>query len=359
MRKYYIDNIRTLTVLLVVLYHVIYMYNGVATAGVIGPFYEFQIQDGLQYLLYPWFMVILFVISGMSSRYYLEGHSTKEFRRNRTGKLLVPSTIGLFVFQWILGYFNMSISLAFEAMPDTMPKLILYLIMAVSGTGVLWYIQMLWIFSMLLIPIKKLERGKLYQLSEKANVIFLVALVIPVWLSAQVLNTPIIVVYRFGIYGFCFLLGYFLFANETVMDKLSKYWHILSVLALALGIFYTVCYFGKNYAEQPVVNSPLAIAYGWMAVLAIFAVAKKWGNTTNSVLQWMGQKSFGLYVFHYLPLAVIAYCMNKYTDIPALLAYVIAGVGAYGGGYLLNEIISRIPFLRWCVLGLKKEKKNV
>lgn len=45
MRKYYVDNIRWITVLLVVLYHVIYMYNGVATAGVIGPFYEVQYQD--------------------------------------------------------------------------------------------------------------------------------------------------------------------------------------------------------------------------------------------------------------------------------------------------------------------------
>lgn len=36
MRKSYIDNIRSLTILLVVLYHVIYMFNHVATDGVIG-----------------------------------------------------------------------------------------------------------------------------------------------------------------------------------------------------------------------------------------------------------------------------------------------------------------------------------
>ena len=38
MRKVYLDNIRWITVVLVVVYHVIYMYNGVETAGVIGPF---------------------------------------------------------------------------------------------------------------------------------------------------------------------------------------------------------------------------------------------------------------------------------------------------------------------------------
>ena len=35
MRKLYIDNIRWITVVLVVLYHVIYMFNGIETFGVI------------------------------------------------------------------------------------------------------------------------------------------------------------------------------------------------------------------------------------------------------------------------------------------------------------------------------------
>ena len=110
MRRYDVDNIRWMTVVLVVLYHVIYMYNGIVTAGVVGPFHEVQYQDAFQYVLYPWFMLILFIISGMSSRFYLEKHTIREFVRARTRKLLVPSTVGLFAFQWMLGYFNMAIS---------------------------------------------------------------------------------------------------------------------------------------------------------------------------------------------------------------------------------------------------------
>ena len=79
MRRHYLDNIRWITVGLVVLYHVIFMYNSVVTAGVIGPFWEVQYQDAVQYLLYPWFMVLLFLVSGMCARYYLEGHTDREF----------------------------------------------------------------------------------------------------------------------------------------------------------------------------------------------------------------------------------------------------------------------------------------
>ena len=47
MRKLYIDNIRWITVVLVVLYHVIYMFNGIETFGVIGPFSDVQYQDAV------------------------------------------------------------------------------------------------------------------------------------------------------------------------------------------------------------------------------------------------------------------------------------------------------------------------
>ena len=48
-RKLYLDNIRWVTVVLVVIYHVIYMFNGVQPFGVIGPFRANQLQDCFQH----------------------------------------------------------------------------------------------------------------------------------------------------------------------------------------------------------------------------------------------------------------------------------------------------------------------
>ena len=47
-RKLYLDNIRWMTVVLVVIYHVVYMFNGVQPFGVIAPFREHQLQDCFQ-----------------------------------------------------------------------------------------------------------------------------------------------------------------------------------------------------------------------------------------------------------------------------------------------------------------------
>ncbi|MGN8632847.1 acyltransferase family protein [Blautia sp. HCP3S3_G3] len=359
MRKYYIDNIRWTTIVLVVLYHVIYMFNSITNEGVIGPITSFHGQDAIQYLLYPWFMILLFIISGMCARFYLNGHSDKEFLKVRTRKLLVPSTIGLFVFQWIQGYFNMAISHAFTSFPDTMPKSALFFIMIFSGTGVLWTIQLMWIFSILLLLVRKIEKGRLVKIAENTNMAVLLLLGVFVWGSAQILNTPIIVVYRFGIYGFCFLLGYYVFAHESVIKQLEKFCIPLLVAAGVLGVTYTVLYYGENYAISPVVNSPLAIAYAWIACLAILGGAKHWWDKTNGFASFMTKKSFGLYVFHYLALSATAYGLVTYTSLPGIAIYGITGIASFVGGILIYEIISRIPAVRWCVLGIKKEKKNV
>ena len=66
-RKYYLDNIRWITVVIVVLYHVIYMYNAEGIPGVCGKITDLEVQyfDVFQYIVYPWFMMLLFMVSGI------------------------------------------------------------------------------------------------------------------------------------------------------------------------------------------------------------------------------------------------------------------------------------------------------
>lgn len=358
MRRKYLDNIRWVTILIVIIYHVIYMFNGVTTYGVIGPFSEDQPQDIFLYIVYPWFMFLLFVVSGMAARFELDHKGESGFIRNRTRKYLVPSTIGLFVFWWILGYYNMLIGGAFESM-GTVPKPVLYLIMCISGIGPLWYIQMLWLFSLVLIWIRKIEKDRVYNLAAKTNVFIIVLLGIAVYGAAQVLNTPIVVVYRFGIYGLGFLLGYFIFSHEEVMEKLEKYWMLFGLLALAFCILFLVFNLGKPYPEHEVLDTFLCNMYAWFGTLGLLAFMKKWGDFHNGFSDWMCRKSWGLYVFHYLGIAISSWYIKMYLpQIPVFFVYLLVLVSGIAGALLLYEIISRIPVLRWCVLGIKHNKSR-
>ncbi|MDO4939862.1 MAG: hypothetical protein Q4E54_07900 [Lachnospiraceae bacterium] len=54
-----------------------------------------------------------------------------------------------------------------------------------------------------------------------------------IWGASQILNVPVITVYRFGIYGLGFYLGYFCLSHEAVMQRLSKRRIVLCAAAFA------------------------------------------------------------------------------------------------------------------------------
>ena len=162
MRKHWIDNLRWVTVLLVLFYHVIYFYNNKGVIGGIGGFGDGpQYQDVVMYILYPWFMPLLFILAGISARYALEKHSGKEWFKDRTRKLLVPSTIGLLFFGVFVGWFNSMTSPAAEALSE-LPLGVKYMIWAISGTGPLWFIQDLWLLSLLILLVRKIDAKNIF-----------------------------------------------------------------------------------------------------------------------------------------------------------------------------------------------------
>lgn len=354
MRKKYIDHIRWITEVLVVIYHVIYMYNGAETAGVIGPFSFPQYQDAFLYLIYPWFMLILFVISGMCSRYELEKRTGREYLKRRTEKLLIPSTIGVFVFHWIDGYFNMLISNAFAKLPSGIPGLITYLIMALSGIGPLWYIQMLWIYSVLLILIRKIEKDRLYCHCRNIRMMGLLMFSVGIWLSANILNVPAVSVYRFGIYGFGFFSGYFVFSHDRVIRCLTE-WELPLLAGSGISaVLYLVRFWGEPYAEHCVLDTFLCNVYAWITVLAILAYMNVHGNYSTCFSRWMEKHTWGLYLLHYLPLSACAWFLHCCAaDLPPAVHYILTAVAAFAGAWLLNAVIMRIPLLRVLILGRK------
>ena len=356
MRKHYLDNIRWLTVVLVVFYHVLYMYNAEGVAGGLGKITHLQVQYYDLYLnfVYPWLMPILFIVSGISSRLYLESHSNREFIRSRTTKLLVPSTIGLFVFQFIQGYINMSLSNALDQMAEA-SWFVKYLIMAISGQGVLWFAQMLWLFSVVLVGVRKLEKDRGWQLGKKVNLPILLLLTGAVWLSAQSGNTPVIVVYRFGLYSTLYFIGYFIFSHQEVMEVVKKNFWLFLVLTLSLGVSFCFYSFGKNYADEPVYRSVLFTSYSWLGCLAVLGGFGRYFDFETSFTRWMNRHSFGLYVFHYLGISAVALFMAKPGLMASLSVYLLSTLAGFAAGYLLPMIIARLPFISWAVLGIKRK----
>lgn len=350
MRKHYLDNLRWATVLLVLVYHVFYMFNGVGVLGGIPNAKNIPFFDGVSTLIYPWFMVLLFVIAGMSARYAFDKKTNKEFIRERARKLIVPSSLGLLVIHWVTGYLNIKMGGGL----DYIPKALIYPISVASGGGPLWFIQMLFIFSCLLVLIKKIDKDRFWNNCKNASTPVIFLKFIAVFLSAQILNLPVFTMYRFGIYFVVFLIGYFVLSHDDVQSRIekAKWWSL--GLAAAFGIWYGIKFIGTNFTSDECLKNIVTNMYLWFMVLTVLGFGKRY---FNKPMAYMTKSSFGIYILHYLVLISLCYVLTTYFNLPAILNYAIAlalGIVLTFGVY---EAIKRIPVIRYLVLGIKKNIK--
>ena len=367
MRKHWIDNLRWVTVLLVLLYHVVYFYNNKGVFGGIGGFGEYpdvpQYQDVIMYILYPFFMPLLFILAGISARYALDKYGAKEWFKARTRKLLVPGTIGLFVFHWMVGYFNTVVA-SRQGVFDGVPGVVKYMIMAVSGTGPLWFIQVLWLLCIVLLIVRALDKkDKFWTWCGKANIVWVIMLGVLFWAGEQTLiRNPrpesadgLLNLYKPLFYLVPFLLGYFVFSHDEVQEKVGKAWIPLMVSAVVAGGVLIGTTFGQDNTSPEYLGSPLNCIYGYLMCLAMMGLFQARWDCTDAFSGYMTRSSYGIYIVHYLPVAAFGYMMKTYTQMPPVAMYLILAVAVFTLSPLLSEILRRIPIIRWCVLGESKK----
>lgn len=355
MRKHYLDNIRWVTVMLVVVYHVFYLFNAAGVPGGIGSFSETQYQDVLLYFVYPWFMLLLFALAGISARLALEKKSLRAFVRGRTAKLLVPATLGLLVFQWLVGYINVRVGGGLEYMQG-LPAPILYLIFVVSGIGPLWFAQMLWLFSLLLALIRWLDKAdRLYALCGRAHPLVLAPMLLLIWGGAQLGNVPVLTMYRFGIYGTAFFIGYFILSQEHIQAALQRVHIPLLAAALIMAVIFVLRRFGTDYTSGACLRAFFTNLYAWTAVLAVLGGFRAHADKVGPVSRYMSGASYGVYVLHYFFALVSCLALRDCTTLPTALIYILAVILSFIGSFACFELFRRIPFIRFAVLGIKKQ----
>ncbi len=357
-RKYYLDNIRWITVCIVVVYHIFYLFNcsGVITNMTVQ---GVPIVDTFEIFVYPWFMCLLFVVSGISSRLSLGKRTPKEFIKERFSKIFVPSICGIFIYGWIAGYITDKCTDIFAGNGDSVPAVLKYFIYSLIGSGPLWFAHIVFVASLLLLIAVKLDKNDIFRnLCGKTNYLVLFLLTAAVWGSSLILNVPTISVYRFGIYLFMFFLGYFVFSHDEVIEKLKKIAVPMGIIAFIGGIAYTAFIYGKTFTDDSVLQSPITNIYLWTAVLAILGLGAKYLNFSNKFTKYMTKNNFAFYVLHYTIVLLIGYFCVTYLNLPFGFYYVIMAVGTVIILPVLTEIIKRIPVLRKLVLGISKPKKK-
>lgn len=363
-RYYFLDNVRWVTVLLVLFYHIFYNFNAVGVFGGIGGFADHQWQDTICALLNPWFMALLFVVAGASSRYALRTRTPKEFRKERTRKLLVPSTLGLLTYGGVLGLMNMHIAGA--VIPEEVPLFFRWLIAVASGTGPLWFLQDLLGFSLLLLLVRKVadvERVDewLQRLPKWGLGVLMIGFLGVLWLASQSqIDNPtaaqgLLNLYRPVFYFVAFLAGYFIFSSERVHDYLAERAGALIVAAAVSAVGFCSEFYDKDYTSPEAVQGLWCNLFCWSAVLAVLGAFRRWANGTSRFAGYMTRSSFGLYVVHMTVCTGSCFLLRS-SGLPVWAIYLLAIAMTYVGSFAVYELLRRVPILNYCIFGIKSKR---
>ena len=365
-RKAWLDNIRWMTIVLVVIYHVFYYYHNIGidpmfkglapNPAVEGEKAAVTLAALFQYFIYPWFMMLLFVVSGIVAHMVLQKKTIKEFLSGRMHKLLVPSTLGILTIQWIGGYL-ISLNFFTADQKAATPGLVRYLIYCATGIGALWFCQVLFVCCLLLALIKKFDKNdRLSALAGKTSLPVLFLLAIVVVGAAQLLNTPI-TTYRMCLYPLAFLLGYYVFSHENVQQTVKKYAYLLLAIGILADIAYIIKDYGSYYASNEVQNDPVAVIAAWFMVLGILGSAQRVLNFSNSFTSYMNKAGWGIYIVHInVMLLTNTLLMPMAETLPMGVIYLTELVAAFGASILLWELLHRIPIVRWLLFGIRRKK---
>lgn len=122
MRKYYIDNIRLLVILLLIPYHAAQAFN---TWGELNYFFFYPNKLISSFIVFcsPFYMPIMFLLAGISTRYALKKRTYGQFIGERIKRLIFPLVFGTLFFCPILacigdktncGYYVLSSDIVLE-----------------------------------------------------------------------------------------------------------------------------------------------------------------------------------------------------------------------------------------------------
>lgn len=353
MRKYYLDNLRFLCVLLLIPYHVCMIYNAFGEnfyirGPVIRPMNDFIL------LTAPWFMPLLFVVAGISSSYALKRRTTKQYIIERFYKLFIPLFFGLLIYIPIQTFYAERFHNQYSG--SFFSQYILFFTKFTDLTGYtggftpghLWFILYLFIISLVALPIMLCYNKSSLQINEKK----LTILVITCLFLIPLVMTPLLDIGGKSIGEFLafFLLGFFILSKEEVIKRLDthRWWFLFSSIILLTSILFIF----YNSWESHIILDIYYRMIRWISILAILGLGSHYLNFTNPITIYLSKASFPIYFFHQTWVIAIAFHLFQITSKVALqIPFIILLSFIFT---LLNyEVFRRIPVTRF-LFGIKK-----
>lgn len=363
-RRYDLDWLRVFTILCVFFFHSLRAFN-LDPWSIKNPITYPWVQQVTSFFD-VWIMPFFFLISGATIYYSLgKGkifNSVGKFLKDKVLRLLVPLVVGIFThilvdvyidrvsngkfsgtfFQFVPHYFD---GLFFSSTAEGN--------FAFHGLH-LWYLEILFVFSVILLPLFLLLKSKIGQKLMNALTrimavpgVFYVLLALPVVLCQTLLdpNSPLgknWFSWSFPVYLCFFISGFVIISSERLQNSIRR----LRWLSLAGAIALTAAWvITDRYAEW----------MSWFLVLTLLGFARQHLNINTSFLQYANEAVLPFYVEHQSVILYVGIFVLLWP-IPDLVKWVILALISFVICIVFYEYAIRRNNLMRVLFGMKPRK---
>ncbi len=365
-RRYDLDWLRVLGVLLLVPFHVALIF-------VFDPFTIMYVRDSVNSralaevtgFIHMWHMPMLFIISGAATYFALGFRSAGEYIRERFLRLFVPLLFGILTFVPFTIYIQHSDVLSLQEGYAGFFRIDLNQLDGMNGAFTpahLWFILYLFVYSLVGLPVflwLRSEKGK--------RAIKALGATIRAPFSLILWGIPLTLAAATGILGdmnplYYFLIFFYGFVFASDM-RFQQSVDRLTWAALAFGVFAAVLNIMapiRNYAAWTVQWTALGLMYQmgrWALTLAVLGLGHRFLNRTNNVLRYASEAAMPFYLLH-MTFSVLTGYFAIQLDAPVVVKYPLIVLIATGSTLVAYELVRRWNVTRW-LFGMKMIKKDM
>ena len=369
-RRVDLDWVRIGAFGLLIFYHVGMLY--VSWQFHIKSAHRIAALEPLMMVLNPWRLALLFLVSGVATRFMLLKCTIRWLLRARSFRLLIPLIFGMLVIVPPQAYDQIVESLGYPAgFLDFYTQHYFALAPQFCRPGPcillptwnhLWFVAYLWVYTMALGLVLAAAPGLAGWVERQLTPALsgMLLLVVPsVAFAAYRLvllpNFPSTHAlfgdwYNHAVYATVFLLGFLLARAEAFWDAIERQRHLALLLAAAAFLSFLVSRWSGGSTTPPSLGLQLygGVAYGcyqWLCIVAVLGFARRWLTADSAARRYLTDAIFPYYIVHQTAIIMIAHALQG-RDLPAWLEASIVISGTLAVCVLTYEIVRRITILR-------------
>jgi len=367
-RRHDIDWIRVLAFDVLIIYHIGMYFNT----------WDSQIKNNItiDWLAYPmqfssqWRLPLLFVVSGMGTRFSLSYRTGGQYIKERFIRLFIPLLVGILVIVPPQVYVE---RLADGEFSGSFWAFYPHFFEPIYPQGNLswhhlWFLPYLLVMSIVATPLflnLRRDNNAFSQWLRKRltqSPFYLYLFTIPM-IVVEFTMEPVFPITRAFIGDWYALVYYFLlfvsgFVLITIGQSFWKAIDIIKGIALITGLVsFQIFWWLWTTFHSHVLIPVFKVIMMWSIILAVFGYGAKYLNKASRVLDYRNEAVYPFYIIHYTIIVLLGFWLMN-NPMPIFLKFVIMFVGTFGGSLLFFEIIKRVRLLR-PLFGLKRKQSRL